>query len=76
MRGYINIPKSVECRSCKYCGARPIIALTEKGEYMIKCPNDDTHYHTEAGLINIEDWNIHNIPSPAIQSGNYDTIAC
>jgi hypothetical protein len=76
MRGYIDIPKSVECKVCKYCGARPIIAVAEKGEYMVKCPNDSTHYHTESGLIDIEDWNLHNIPSPAIESDNYDTIAC
>jgi len=63
MRGYINIPDTVSCTVCKYCGARPIIALAELGEYIVKCPNNDRHYQTEPGLIDIEDWNLHNIPS-------------
>ena len=33
------------------------------GEYIVKCPNDNSHYQTEAGLIDIEDWNLHNVPS-------------
>ena len=61
MRGYINIPDTVSCSVCKYCGARPIIALAELGEYIVKCPNNNSHYQTEPGLIDIEDWNLHNI---------------
>jgi hypothetical protein len=63
MRGYITIPASVSCAVCKECGARPIIALAEAGEYIVKCPNSDSHYHTEPGLIDMDDWNIHNIPA-------------
>jgi hypothetical protein len=63
MRGYIHIPGTISCSVCKYCGARPIIALAEMGEYIVKCPNSDTHYQTYPGLIDIEDWNLHNIPS-------------
>lgn len=63
MRGYILIPESVSCNVCKYCGARPIIVLADAAEYVIKCPNSDSHYHTEPGLIDIEDWNLHNLPS-------------
>ncbi|HJP61920.1 MAG TPA: hypothetical protein VJ844_00675 [Mucilaginibacter sp.] len=67
MRGYILVPESVSCNACKYCGARPIIALVEVGEYVVKCPNSNSHYHTEPGLIDIEDWNLHNIPSVSNQ---------
>ncbi|MBK0378305.1 hypothetical protein [Mucilaginibacter segetis] len=28
--------------------------------YVVKCPKNNTHYTTEAGIIDIEDWNIHN----------------
>lgn len=63
MRGYVTIPSSVSCAVCKECGARPIIAMAEEGEYIVKCPNSDSHYHTEPGLIDMEDWNLHNIPA-------------
>ena len=76
MLGYIIIPRSVSCTSCKYCGARPVIARVEKGEYVVKCPNDDTHYQTQPGLIDIEDWNMHNLPSPSVRFDRVDTIAC
>ena len=76
MRGYIIIPKSVTCNSCRDCGARPIIALAEKGDYVVKCPNDDTHYQTHAGLIDIEDWNIHNQSTGLSNFGHITTIAC
>ena len=62
MRGYFIIPDNVSCSVCKFCGARPIIALANMGEYVVKCPNNDSHYQTEPGLIDIEDWNQHNIP--------------
>ncbi|MES2060955.1 MAG: hypothetical protein V4456_03490 [Bacteroidota bacterium] len=45
---------------CKQCGARPIIALANNDGYVVKCPTDDSHYQTKPGLIDIEDWNIHN----------------
>jgi hypothetical protein len=61
MRGYVNIPNTMYVRRCKDCGARPIIALASIGMYMVKCPVSDTHYHTEPGLIDLENWNIHNI---------------
>jgi hypothetical protein len=76
MRGYIIIPKSVSCNLCKQCGARPIITLAEKGEYIVKCPNDDSHYQTAVGLIDIEDWNIHNMPSSIAEISPITTIAC
>ncbi|MFC0514023.1 hypothetical protein ACFFGT_07435 [Mucilaginibacter angelicae] len=28
--------------------------------YVVKCPVDDSHYRTHPGLIDINDWNIHN----------------
>jgi len=61
MRGYITLPASISCAVCKECGARPIIAMAEGGEYIVKCPNSDSHYHTEPGLIDMDDWNLHNI---------------
>jgi hypothetical protein len=64
------------CTGCKHCGARPIIALADKGEYVVKCPNDDTHYQTSPGLIDVEDWNLNNIPTHAGEFNRIDTIAC
>jgi len=61
MRGYVNIPGSVDCNCCKVCGARPIIVLIKDIGYVVKCPVDDSHYRTHAGLIDINDWNLHNI---------------
>lgn len=60
MKGYVNIPKSVYCKRCRECGARPIIAHVGIEGYVVKCPNDDSHYQTIPGIIDIEDWNIHN----------------
>ena len=60
MRGFITIPTSVSCAACIYCGARPIISMVEIGEYIVKCPNSDSHYQTEPGLIDMDDWNLHN----------------
>ncbi|QHS56172.1 hypothetical protein GWR56_11725 [Mucilaginibacter sp. 14171R-50] len=60
MKGYVNIPKSIYCKTCKHCGTRPIIALIDNAGYVVKCPKDDNHYQTTPGLIDIEDWNIHN----------------
>jgi hypothetical protein len=37
--------------------------LSGKDDYVVKCPNDPNHYQTRPGLIDIEDWNAHNIPS-------------
>ena len=75
MTNHILIPKSVNCQLCKQCGARPIIALAEKGEYIVKCPNDDSHYQTLPGLIDIDDWNRNNQAS--IFTGfDHITVAC
>ncbi|AYL96362.1 hypothetical protein [Mucilaginibacter celer] len=60
MRGYVNIPGSIYCRSCRICGARPVIALAGDVGYVIKCPNNDNHYQTKPGAIDINDWNAHN----------------
>lgn len=65
MRGYVNIPNTMYVRCCKDCGTRPIIALVSIGVYMVKCPASDNHYHTEAGLIDIEEWNMNNNIKPA-----------
>jgi len=76
MRGYITIPKSVPCRSCKYCGSRPIIALSGKDDYVVKCPMNSNHYQTPAGLIDIDDWNTHNIPTNEFEPENDQLVAC
>jgi hypothetical protein len=60
MKGYINVTESFNCERCKYCGSAPIIFLTDHGLYLLKCPQDDTHYQTKPGAIDIDDWNIHN----------------
>jgi hypothetical protein len=60
MKGYVNIPKSIYVKRCKECGARPIIAKTSEANYVVKCPNDNEHYQTLPGIIDLEDWNLHN----------------
>lgn len=60
MKGYVNIPKTIYCKRCRACGAKPIIALAGVEGYVVKCPSDDAHYQTVPGIIDIEDWNIHN----------------
>jgi hypothetical protein len=76
MRGYITIPSSVDCRVCKYCGSRPIIALVGKEDYVVKCPADNRHYQTEPGLIDIDDWNLQNTPFPEPELEASEMIAC
>ena len=56
----LTIPKSVFCKFCKKCGARPVIEANAEGLYIVKCPNNDDHYQTRAGLIDIDDWNRNN----------------
>ena len=65
MRGYVNIPKSIYCKLCKECGSRPIIAQVDDIGYVVKCSKNDSHYQTMPGLIDIEDWNLHNTITPS-----------
>lgn len=76
MREYIIIPESVHCYACKECGARPVIASAGPGEYLVKCPVSDKHYQTQAGLIDIDDWNLHNIPNYETELEGNKVIAC
>ncbi len=76
MRGYIFIPESVSCRTCKFCGSRPIISMTTIGEYVVKCPISDNHYQTRPGIIDIEDWNAQNIPLPETELEAAGVVAC
>jgi len=76
MRSYITIPKSIPCCSCKYCGARPIIALSGKDQYVVKCPMNSNHYQTPAGLIDIDDWNAHNMPATEPDMEDAQMVAC
>jgi hypothetical protein len=76
MKGYITIPESITCRICRYCGSRPIIALAGKDDYVIKCPTDDSHYQTEPGLIDIEDWDLNNEPLPEPELESQHMVAC
>lgn len=64
MRGFLFIPHTMHVKGCSQCGARPVIALVKIGEYTVKCPVSDNHYHTEPGLIDLDDWNRHNQPQP------------
>lgn len=76
MRGYIIIPESVSCRVCKYCGSRPIIALNGKDDYVVKCASDEGHYQTPPGLIDIDDWNAHNVLLAEPQLEEAHMVAC
>ena len=60
MKGYINIPKTIYCKLCKDCGSRPVIVQVSDIGYVVKCSKDNNHYQTMPGIIDIEDWNIHN----------------
>jgi hypothetical protein len=60
MKGYVNIPKTIFVKGCQECGARPIIAMSGEEGYVVKCPNNNNHYQTPVGLIDLEDWNAHN----------------
>jgi len=62
MRGFLTIPHTMYVTPCCQCGARPVIALVKIAEYTVKCPLSDNHYHTEPGLIDLDDWNRHNPP--------------
>jgi len=74
MKGYVNIPKNIYVKRCKECGARPIIALINEGDYVVKCPISDKHYHTQPGLIDLEDWNRHNPSSNDYNMNSMSTI--
>jgi hypothetical protein len=76
MRNYITIPESVECRVCKYCGSRPIIALSGKDEYVVKCPTDDSHYQSHTPMIDIDEWNMENTPLPKTELEDANMVAC
>jgi hypothetical protein len=77
MRGYINIPESIECQVCKYCGSRPIIALSGKDDYTVKCPMDDDHYQAKGIMIDINDWNIQNaVIVPELEPEPVKMVAC
>lgn len=65
MAHIIAIQENIACEPCKDCGARPVIEHI-KGGYIVKCPNDKTHYKTKVGLINIEDWNLKNKTHPPL----------
>ena len=70
MKGYLNIPESICVTSCRECGARPVIATAGIQGYFIKCPANESHYQTQPGLIDIEDWNLNN----TIASSNDQTF--
>ena len=76
MKGYIVIPESIPCRTCKYCGSRPIIALAGTDNYVIKCPADASHYQTQPGLIDINDWNANNTPLTDRELEEASMVAC
>ena len=60
MKGYVNIPATIYCKLCRECGSRPVIAVVNDIGYVVKCAKDNSHYQTMPGLIDIEDWNLHN----------------
>jgi hypothetical protein len=64
MTGFLNIPKTIFCKRCCACGARPIIATVAVGEYVVKCSAHDHHYQTQPGLIDLDDWNRNNEVQP------------
>jgi hypothetical protein len=76
MLGHINIPSSIPCRVCKYCGSRPVIALSGKDAYVVKCPADDSHYQTQAEIIDIDEWNHENFPLPETELNDTNLVAC
>lgn len=60
MDSILKVPRSLNCKACRVCGAAPIIFLNDQALYVIKCPNSESHYQTSPGVIDVEDWNFHN----------------
>lgn len=76
MSDHINIPETIKCQVCKYCGSRPVIALSGKENYVVKCPTDDNHYQAKGIMIDIEDWNMMNTVVPEPESVIHNMVAC
>ena len=70
----ISIQPNIHCEPCKDCGARPVIEQTRKG-FVVKCPTDKKHFSTNAGLVNIDEWNRANKKSPVLNTPLYKNKA-
>ena len=74
MNGYVKIPATIHCKLCKDCGARPVLAAIDEIGYIVRCPNDNNHYQTMPGLIDIDDWNRHNTITAISIDYNYSPM--
>ena len=54
-----KIQPAIFCEPCKDCGARPVIKQV-KGKFIVQCPNNESHYSTKPGLVDVKDWNLKN----------------
>ena len=63
MKDFLQIQPAIFCEPCKDCGARPVVEQL-KDKFVVRCPNEDRHYKTKPGLINIADWNLKNKQVP------------
>ena len=43
---------------------------------MVKCPTDDSHYQTQAEMIDIDEWNRENFPLPETELDDSKLVAC
>lgn len=60
MAKFIKIQPSIICEDCIVCGRRPVIEQAKGSKFIVRCPKDSTHYQTQPGLIDIDDWNSNN----------------
>ena len=46
----------------------PVIVPVDDIGYSVKCPDNNSHYHTPPGLIDIAGWNYHNTANSPVAS--------
>jgi len=70
MDNFMPIQENIFCEPCKDCGARPVIEQLKGAKFVVRCPNEKSHYQTKTGLIDINDWNMKNKPHTPLGNKN------
>jgi hypothetical protein len=65
MEKFIPIQANVFCEPCRECGSRPVVEQV-KGKYKVRCPKDKSHYQTNPGVVDVNDWNTKNKAHPSL----------
>lgn len=56
---FIEIQPQIHCELCKDCGARPVVEQI-RDKFIVRCPDNNKHYKTKPGFVDIQDWNLKN----------------